>query len=507
MNIFLNGTQARDKAIKGMDYVCNATKSTLGPFGNNFLLEKGNRITNDGFTISREMCTAIKDEFERRGAITIHEASSKTNDQVGDATTSAEVLAQAIIKEAIRYLPTEGSFASKMKSVEVINLINREKDKVIEMLKEKIKPIETEADLINSAKVSVEDDELAELIGKAQWEIGKDGIIIAEEISNYQSSIEMVKGIRIDNGLGTSNLFNNQEKQTLEVDNCQVIMTNYVVKDLIPFKNIIDTLVKEGKKNIAIIARAFTSEAIKICQANCNQNIGIYPINAPYTNQREMMKDLEAVLGGRYIDSEESNLEDINILDIGFASKIIARRYDAVLAGTNDDPRAKIRVDTRIEQLNEGKKGSISEFEKKMFESRISQLTNGFAILKVGTETDVERKRKKDKCEDAVNAVRLAFQGGTVAGGGLAFKEIAEMLPTESILKRPLNSIYDQIMSTAPEGYTIPEWCRDPYLVLVSALTNACSVSGTFSTIGGIVTSANPHQCQCQKSINEEEDV
>lgn len=510
MQISLVGFAARDKAIQGMNYLVNGVKSTLGPFSSDFLLEKGNRVTNDGYTVSKAVCDAIPDEFERRGANVIHEASAKTNDQVGDATTTSEMLAQAIVGEAIKYLPKQG-VVGKRTVTAIKAKINKEKDEVIKKLEASVKKIESEEELINSAKVSVEDEELASLMGKAQWQIGEEGMIIAEETAEYQSSIQNVKGVRIDNGFASSALINNQEKQTIEAENCKVILTNYVLHNLFGFEKVFAELTKSENINrqLIIIARAFSSECIQVIYKNFLNGFKIYPINAPFVNQREIMKDLEIILGGRYIETEDQNpnpIEEVLPSDLGFCSKMIARRNDAIFTGA-DDTLAQANIVARISEIKGGLKASVSEFEKKAIQARISQLTNGFAILKVGAETDVERKRKKDKCDDATNAVRLALKGGTVKGGGLAFKEIADTMPQDSLLKKPLNCVYDQIMSSAPEGFVIPEWCRDPFLVLKAALINACSVAGTFCAIQGIVTAENEHKCKCAQVIKEEENA
>jgi chaperonin GroEL len=513
------GDKAREKIIKGMDYLVNAVRETLGPFSRDTVLEKGNKVTNDGFNTSRAVAPSIKDEFERRGALLVDEVATRTNDQVGDATTTSEILTQEIVKELDAYLSHEGSFAAKMKPAELIQKLKDEKDLVLKKLEEKSKKIESEEELINSARISIEDEELAQLVGKAQWQIGENGFILAEETAEYKSSIERVKGIKIDNGFGTSALINNQEKNTLESDDCYTILTNHTLLggELLEkthsdgrvergaLVGLIRQLISLGKKKIIIIARAFSSEAIRVCLEACQNGVKdgimIIPINAPFTNQREVMLDLQAVLGGTYIDSEEKKLELVGIDDVGFASKLIARRYDAIIAGT-DDVLAQSRVSNRVLELEKKLKGSLSEFEKKMIQSRIAQLTNGFAILKVGAETDAERKRKKDKCDDGVNAVRLALQGGTVKGAGLAFKEIADELTEGSLLKRPLVSIYNQIMSGATKDYQIPDWCRDPLLVLRAALINAVSVAGTIANVGCIVVSKDPHQCNCKEEEN-----
>lgn len=494
MKVSKTGIPARDAVLKGAAYVADAVKSTLGPFGLNALLEKGNRITNDGYTISSELCSSIKDEFERRGAVMLHEASSKTNDQVGDATTTSEVLALAITQEAIRFLPKEGSFVSKKTPSEVLKMINDSKELVIQKLSEQVKKIENEEELINSARVSVEDEELAQLIGKSQWELGPDGFILAEETADKFSSIQNVKGIRIDNGFGTSVMINNQEKQLLEVNDCAVILTNYTMNDLVPIKDLIDSLVKSGRRQIVVVARAFTPDFIRMAVENFKNGLQIYPVNAPYTDQAEIMRDLQSVLGGTYIDSEEADLKDMNLTDVGVAAKVVARRFDGVFTGVYDE-KTKERVEKRVQQLKEKHTGSGSDFEKKSLLERISQLENGFALLKVGAKTETERKYKKDKCDDAVNAVRLALKGGTVPGAGIAFKDIAETLEEGNILKKPLRSINEQIISSAPVGFVVEDWVRDPFLVLEASLTNACSIAGVLATTNVVVATKNKKEC------------
>lgn len=504
--ISITGVKARELAIKGADYVADVVKSTLGPFGLNAMIEKGNEITNDGYKISSQLCDTIENEFERRGALVCHEASSRTNDQVGDATSTAWALAQAVIKEAVRHLSTDKSLTQKKSPAEVKRMIFNSKNEVIEMLKSNATPIKNEAELIKSALVSVENKEIAEMLGSMQWELGEDGIIIAEEVNDLKCSIEKVNGIRLDNGFGTKIVVTNPEKQSLEIVKCATVLTNYTIgePELANMKeNIFKPLVSRKQLSVAIIARAFTSDAIKMCVESGQNGFQIYPINAPYVDQNEVMHDLEAVLGGRYIDTEESKLEDIFITDIGFAESLQARQFDAIVAGTKDEKSEK-RIATRVELLKAKLKGEQSEFYKKMLQSRISQLTNGFALLKVGAESVVERGRLKDKCDDACYAVRWALKGGTVKGAGLAFKEISEQLPDTNILKRPLLCINDQIMSSAPVDWEVEDWVRDPFLVLKSALENACDVAGTFATTNTVITSKNPHECKCNENTTKE---
>lgn len=492
MKISVVGIEARDKIVKGADYVADVIKATMGPFGSNALLEKGNRPTNDGYTISAELAPTVQDEFERRGALALHEASSKTNDEVGDATSTVQALTQAIIKESIRLLPNEKTLMAKKKPSEVLKMIEDSKNNVISKLKEVKTPIKTEQELIASARVSVEDEGLAKLIGETQWKIGKDGFILVEEVNDPESSVQVVKGIRIDNGFGTPFVVTNPAEQSLELAKVPILLTNYTIgkEELIRFKKVFDALILQKKISLVLVAKAFTAEAIQLCMDSMKAGFGVYPINAPYVYQGEIMKDLAAITGATYYDTEERRLEDLDVKDIGFCTKLVARRFDAIITGVEDNPLIADSINTRVKQLEEKLNGNqVSDFEKKGILARIAQFQGGFAILKVGAETPFQRKYLKDKADDCVNSVRLAMQEGTVKGAGLAFKEISEQLEEEDILKRPLMAVYNQIMSSAPEGFEIEEWVRDPYLTLVSALTNACSVAGQFGTINVVITS------------------
>lgn len=486
--ISIIGLSARDKALKGAGYVAEAVKATIGPFGSNVLIEKGNRITNDGYTISSELCPTVEDEFERRGAIVLHEASAKTNDMVGDATSTAEVLAYEITKEAIRLLPREGSIKAKATPAEVISMIAKAKEEVISKLV--AKPIESKEELVKSALVSVENEAVAHLLGETQWELGADGVIVVEEVNETQCSIERVRGIRMDNGMSASIMVNNLEKGTLEVSKFPVLLTNYTMgqEDILALKtNVINHLISQKHNGLILVARAFTPDAIKLMQETMKTGFSILPINAPYTNQAEVMRDIEAVVGGRYIDSEEVRREDIFATDVGFCERIVAGATSSIITGT-ESTESQERVNKCIEKLEAKLLAEQSDFGKRMLRERIAQLKSGFAILKVGAETVVERKRLKDKCDDAVFSVRLALKGGTIAGGGVALLEVSNSLSEDNILKRPIRAIYDQIIASAPIGWIVPEWVRDPYITITTALTNACSVAGVLCNVNGVIT-------------------
>lgn len=482
------GVEARQAAFAGANYVANAVKATLGPYGLNALLQKGNKITNDGVTIAFEVSRAIRDEAERRGAIVMYEVSKQVNEQVGDGTTTAITLGQAILKQVSNKLDTFGIISP----AQVNRQLSFEAANIIAMLKERAQMVMTREQLIESAMVSVEDKDLADMIGGTQWDIGKEGSIIVELTDAPRSSIEKVNGLRVENGFSSAIIINNPEKESFEIQDVPCIITSHPVNELAPIKPVIDELLRQGKRDIVVIAHAFSNEAIQAMLANHSKGVRLYPINAPHYMQKDILKDMAAVLKATVIEKDARPLADITMDDVGFIKSLVAERFSSVYTGEGD-PSARIR------ELELQRSGNITPHERTLIDRRLAQLKGGFAILRIGATSEAERSYKKDKADDAVNAVRAALQEGVVAGAGIAFKEIAETLPDDYLLKKALPAVYTQIMSTAPEAFTIEPWVRDPVKVLRIALEKACSVAGTLASINVIVADENPKQLPQQE--------
>lgn len=486
----LYGPSATAEVFAGVKYAADIVKLTLGPFGRNFASGiKGGpvAISNDGVSLLKEL-EGIN-EMQDLGVRSARETATKTNDMVGDATTTSVVLMDAILESLPKPDPESLGYRSP---VELIEQIKKEKDVVIEKLREMATPVETEEELISVARVSGEYKDLAELIGKAQFTVGKYGTVLCEEDNAATDSVEYIHGIRIDNGYSSSRIITNQEKQALEVEDAYVILTNKVFhgsKDIGingAMKSAWDFLMKKGAKNVVIIGRAFDDGAIAWCVKNLvdPEAMNIFPINAPYVDQNEIMEDLAAVLGAKYINIDERNLETILGADIGHASKIVAKRFEGIISGypAGTDGHVDGLVAARIESLENKLKGNVSAFEKRNLDQRLSQLKAGTAVVKVGASNDQERRHKKDKVEDAVNAVKWAHREGTVPGAGLALYDIAEGLPKEFLLRKALMVPHEQIMSMAPKHFTVPDWVRDPFKVVVVALTHACDIASSLAT-------------------------
>lgn len=482
-----NKSAAFDRILNGVDLLADAVKLTLGPYGRNFLIEKsGGRITNDGISIAREI--QAEDEIEELAVQIVREAAIKTNDDAGDGTTTSTTLAQAILHNCAEYMARGTQFATKS-VVALKKQIEEECILAIEILEKLKTPIETKEQLIDVVRVSVEDEDLAKLIGDTQWELGKDGVITVEENTEPICEIERVRGIRIDNGLGTSMVMNDLEKQRLVSKNVPVFFTNYPLQTInSALESCINHFMQQGKMEIVFVARAYSSDVIKVIMENANKpgGIKIYPLQAPYINQREIMKDMEATLGGRYIHDEAATLDSVTPHDFGFAQQVIGYRYSARFIGQNDTATEE-RVLARVETLKKEYEGEPSKFQKKALAERIAMLESGFALLKVGSTSDVDRKYKLDKAEDAVNTARYALQEGTVPGAGRALVEIADKLADDSILKKPLHAPYNQIMENAGGTFDVPSWVRNAYVVDKYALMNACRVAQNLVTIGGAV--------------------
>lgn len=483
--IIVTGPEARSRVLAGAKFAADTVKLTLGPFGRNFA--SGVRggpvaISNDGVSLLKEI--EGRDEIEDLGVRAVREAATKINDKVGDGTTGGAYLTYAVL-EALD-VGDKDIIGSRRSPVEVIEQIRREKEFVITKLDEMTVKIETEAELIDVARVSGEYKGLAEIIGKAQHEVGIHGTVIAEEANSDKDEVEYIHGIRLDNGYTTSRLINNDQKQILELENCYIILTNKIFRNNFPeLQHILDGLVKIGALNVILMGGAFDDAIIGLCVKNIEKgSLRIFPINAPYVDRNEIMEDLAAISGGKYINAEQHNLETMQLSDVGHVSKVVAKRFEGIIAGypKGKDQRVDALVEKRIEHLEEKKRGNLSPFELRNINARLSQFKAGTAVIRVGADTEQERKHKKDKVDDAVNAVKAAFQEGVVPGAGLSLKMIADELSDDYLLKQPLYAIHRQIMSLAPSDFEVQDWVRDPVKVIKLQLEHACSIASSLAT-------------------------
>lgn len=485
---YLESIKARDAYLKGADKVAKAVIESIGPFGLNLATEKGKKTTNDGKLISQSISVALQDEFERQGALMQHEACDRTNDEVADATSTTIALRKGISDELKNYLVTETRFVAKKSPAQLSKQIDEEIAFVIKELEATAKPITSKEELIKSAMVSVEDENLANLIGETQWELGKDGRLIVEEVNDIQCSVEKIDGILLDNGFASSLNINEPRDQSLTLDTGYIFLTNHQVREehIVPedgaIRKLIASMASMGMNNLVIMSQAFTDKALETL-ANITNNTGfkVYGINAPYVNQGQMLLDIQAVVGGKAILQDSGSLNDVTIKNLGMYTRLKMRIMGGVIAGKGEGK------EERIKKLKEEWEGEQSFFAKKQLENRIAALSGKLAFLKIGAPLKQERERLKDKADDAVVSVRKAWEGGTVEGAGLAFHKIGENMSEDTILKNALSVVYFQIKNSAPEGFVVEEWVRDPLVTLTTALKNAAECAKTLARINGSV--------------------
>lgn len=494
------GDKAREEVFAGVDLVADAVKTTLGPYGRNFASAvRGGpiEISNDGVTLAKYIVGSGANEFQDIGISAVVEAATKTNDIAGDGTSSAVVLTQAILRI---FKGEEGIVKTKHNPLALMRLLNNEAKVVVGMLDNMAEKVDTREKLIEVARVSAEDQTLAELIGGAQWDVTEFGTVLAEEHNDATDVVEFINGIKFDNGFGTSRMVNNQEKQQLELKDVHVIMTSHVfntAKMIMDLNPLFEELSRLGTNGVVLIGRGFDDTAIAMCMKNMvafqegKGGLMLYPVNAPYTDHEEVMQDMAAALGGKYVDANARKVQNIVIGDVGMASKFIARRFEAVVAGKpkGSDDAIDAAVQKRVDEIKEKLTGQITPFEKRGFESRLAQLTTGTAVVKVGAETEQERKYKKAKVDDAVNAVKAAIQEGVVPGAGQALKMAAKLLPEGSHLIDALQAPFDQIQALSPAGaFAIESWVKDPLKVVRVGFQKAVSIAGSLGTMEVAVT-------------------
>lgn len=495
--IVLVGAKAQQEVRAGVKFLADAVKKTFGPHGRNF--GSGVRggpiaISNDGVSLAREMVGTAPNEFQEVGLRAAVESATKTNDLVGDGTTLSVVMTEAIL-DVIEFDP---DVVGARPVVEIAEQVKRESEEVVAMLKEMAQPIRDRQHLVSVAKVSVENDQLAELIGGTQWDITEHGTMIVEEHNLPNDEVEMVNGVRWDNGFSSSRFITNQEKQSLELADVHVLLTTKVfnsTEKMFELKGLFDDLMKNGSKGLVIMGRAFDETAIAFCVKNLQSvaegkgGFPIFPVNAPYTDQENIMQDIAAALGGKFIDSSARTLETLRAGDCGLAVKLVVKRFEGTVIGLKrgEDARIDALVEKRVASVDEKLKGDISPFERRALHARKAQLVSGTAVIKIGAETEQERRYKKDKAEDAVNAVKAAIQEGVVPGAGLALYAIAAKMP-DSLISNALRAPHLQIMANAGQKFEVPPHIEDPVKVIRTAFQKASSIARSLSTVEIVTT-------------------
>jgi len=407
---------ARRALKRGVDTVASAVKVTLGPKGRNVALDKkfgAPTITHDGVTVAKDI--ELEDPFENMGAQLLKEAATKTNDVAGDGTTTATVVAQAIIHEGMRNV---AAGANPM-------LLKRGLDKAVEAVTAQIKsmatPVQGRAQISQIAAISAADVAIGELIGEVMDKVGKDGVVTVEESRSLRDEIEYVEGMQLDRGYISPYFITNPDRMEVVIDDADILITDKKVSAIADMMPVLEAMLQQGRKNLVLIAEDVDGEALATLVVNKLRGIlNALAIKAPAFGDRRkaMLEDISILTGGRVISEEAGRrLENAGVADLGHARRIVATKDETTIvegAGKSD------AVQGRIKQIRAQIEETTSDYDREKLQERVAKLAGGVAIIKVGAATEVELKEKKHRIEDALSATRAATEEGIVPGGGVA---------------------------------------------------------------------------------------
>ncbi len=514
------GEEARKALENGVNQLADTVKITLGPKGRNVILEKkygAPLVINDGVTIAKEI--ELKDPFENMGAQIVKEASTKTNDIVGDGTTTATVLAQAIIREGNKNVAAGANPIILRKGI----------DKAVEVCVEKLKkistPVEGKQSIAQVASISAADETIGSLISDAMEKVGNDGVITVEESKTMKTELNIVEGMQFDRGYASPYMATDLDKMVADLDNPFILITDKKISSIQELLPLLEQVVKTGSK-LLIIAEDVEGEALTTLILNkLRGSFVCVAVKAPGFGDRrkEMLQDIAILTGGTVI-SEELGLElkTATIDMLGRAKQVKVDKDNTIIVeGAGESEAIAQRVSQIKHQLSE----TTSDYDKEKYQERLAKLAGGVAQISVGAATEVEMKERKMRIEDALNATRAAVEEGIVAGGGVALlaaiPEVDQLIKTlsgdektgASIVRKALESpikqiaenagvngavIVDKVLSakkanygydalTGSYGNMIDKGILDPTKVTRSALQNAASVAGTLLTTESIV--------------------
>ncbi len=409
------GDAARVKMQAGVDKLANTVKVTLGPKGRNVVLEKSYgapTITNDGVTIAQEI--ELEDRYENMGAQLVREVATKTNDVAGDGTTTATVLAQAIVREGLR------NIASGANPMILRKGMNKATEKAVESIKANSKKVETMDAIASVGSVSSGDEAVGQMIAEAMGKVGKDGVITVEDSKTMQNSLEVVEGMQFDRGYLSPYMATDTEKMVAELENPYILVTDKKITNIQEILSLLEQIVQSGKP-LLIIAEDVEGEALATLVLNkIRGTFNVVAIKAPgYGDRRkEMLQDI-AILTGATVVSEELGyeLKDANVDMMGTAAKVNVDKEKTVIVDGQGD---KAKLQERIALIKKQIEKSDSNFDTEKLKERLAKLSGGVAVVRVGAATETEMKEKKLRIEDALSATKAAVEEGIVAGGGTA---------------------------------------------------------------------------------------
>ena len=410
------GNDARVKMLAGVNVLANAVKVTLGPKGRNVVLEKSfgaPTITKDGVSVAKEI--ELEDKFENMGAQMVKEVASQANDQAGDGTTTATVLAQSIVNEGLK------AVAAGMNPMDLKRGIDKATAAVVEALKAQSQPCTDSKAIAQVGTISANSDEsVGKIIAEAMAKVGKEGVITVEEGKGLNDELEVVEGMQFDRGFLSPYFINNQEKMVAELDHPVILLVDKKVDNLQELIPVLENVAKSGRP-LLIVAEDVEGQALAtLVVNNLRGTFKVAAVKAPGFGDRRkaMLQDIAVLTGGQVISEEVGmSLETTTMDMLGSAKKVVISKENTVIV---DGDGAEGDVKARVEQIRAEMEASTSDYDKEKLQERVAKLAGGVAVIKVGAGSEVEMKEKKDRVDDALHATRAAVEEGVVAGGGVA---------------------------------------------------------------------------------------
>jgi len=417
-------SDARDRMLRGVNILANAVKVTLGPKGRNVVIEKSfgaPRSTKDGVSVAKEI--ELSDRFENLGAQLIREVASKTNDKAGDGTTTATVLAQAIVVEGLK------SVAAGMNPMDLKRGVDKAVIKVIEEIKNSSKKVTTNAEIAQVGTISANGDtEVGEMIAKAMAKVGNEGVITVEEAKSLETELDVVEGMQFDRGYLSPYFITNADKMEVELEEPLILLFEKKVSSLQPLLPVLEAVVQSGRP-LLIIAEDVEGEALATLVVNkLRGGLKVAAVKAPGFGDRRkaMLEDIAILTGGELISEDLGiKLENVTLDMLGRAKKVSITKDDTTIV---DGAGAKDGIEGRIGQIKRQIEDTTSDYDKEKLQERLAKLAGGVAVIRVGGATEVEVKEKKDRVDDALNATRAAVEEGIVPGGGVCLLKASKAL-------------------------------------------------------------------------------
>ena len=417
-------SDARDRMLRGVNTLANAVKVTLGPKGRNVVIEKSfgaPRSTKDGVSVAKEI--ELTDRFENLGAQLIREVASKTNDKAGDGTTTATVLAQAIVTEGLK------SVAAGMNPMDLKRGVDKAVAKVIEEIKASAKKVSSNAEIAQVGTISANGDtEVGDMIAKAMDKVGNEGVITVEEARTAETELDVVEGMQFDRGYLSPYFITNAEKMEADLEEPLILLFEKKLSSLQPMLPVLEAVVQSGRP-LLIIAEDVEGEALATLVVNkLRGGLRVAAVKAPGFGDRRkaMLEDIAILTGGQLISEDLGiKLETVSLDMLGKAKKVTITKDDTTIV---DGSGAKADIEGRISQIKKQIEDTTSDYDKEKLQERLAKLAGGVAVVRVGGSTEVEVKEKKDRVDDALNATRAAVEEGIVPGGGVALLKASRVL-------------------------------------------------------------------------------